>query len=70
MSFKSRGGLHACGLTPLFWACVTICKITSKHSSKKYLSYNLTNSSTTPSIHFDSDAFGLRVFSDAEHKIN
>lgn len=37
---------------------------------KKYLSHNLTNSSATQPIHFDSDAFGLRVFGNAEHKIN
>lgn len=37
---------------------------------KTYLSYNLTNSSTTQLIHFDPDAFGLRVFGNAERKIN
>lgn len=59
----------ACIWTP-FVLCVCMNTWDIKPFIKKYLSHNLTNSSATQPIHFDSDAFGLRLFGNAEHKIN
>lgn len=70
MSFKSSGRLHVCRLAPFVLGPRKYVRNNIKPFIKKYVSYNLTNSSTTQPIHFDSDAFSLRVFGNAEHKIN
>lgn len=62
--------LSMCVYVDSFVLCVCTNMWDIKPFIKKYLSHNLTNSSATQPIHFDSDAFGLRVFGNAEHKIN